>query len=238
MKKIVIATTTWYKNLNEVRAQLALKTIQEAKKCGHQIVIVDNSSYSVKKAFQEQGAIVFHQKEKGIGPSRRQVFREAVKISGPETIIAWIEPEKHSFVPLLGTLAKILENNSADLLIPRRKSLKSYPLVQQHFEWLNNYAFQVLAGINFDHCTGVRIFKSEIAHYFWEYKGEYGDKWDVLLIPIVRLLKDGKKIIEFKVDFQYPKEQKAEEEIGVAIFKKRLDQLINCFQALKQECSF
>lgn len=239
MGKIVIATTTCYESVNTVRAKLALSTVKTAINCGHQIVIVDNSdNFSVEDKLQIAGAVVYREEKPGMGNSRRQVFKRAEKMTRQDDIIVWMEPEKTPIVPYLRKMAETLINQKADLLIPRRKSLESYPLLQQHFEYLNNLAFYLLTGLNFDYCSGVRVFKKYITKYFLEYDGKYGDLWEILLIPIVRLCKDGKKIIEVEVDYIHPKKQTAQEnELSMLwpMFEKRLTQLLNTVNSLKGE---
>lgn len=235
--KLVIATTTMYEDKEEVRAQLAAKTIQEAEKQGHPIVIVDESSdESTRSHFRNLGAVVFSVEKPGMGNSRRQVIREAANLAGPDGIVAWLEPEKNDFVRSLGTIRNAMVSESADLVMPRRKSLESYPLLQQRFEILGNLAFKMLTGRGFDSWFGPRIFKSELASFFLEYGGEYGDQWDSIQIPPLRIIKTGKKAIEVEVDFTYPEEQKAEEEERFPMFRKRMEQLLNCVGAFEKEC--
>lgn len=236
MEKVVIATTTWYESPDDLRIKLAVKTIQEAKKYEHKIVVVDSSSEVVKDAFQKNGAIVFPQKEKGMGASRRQVIREAVKVAGEERVVAWLEPEKHTFIPFLGMIASAMESQSADLAIPRRKNLKSYPLYQQYAEKMGNEAFRLCTGWDLDIWFGPRVFRPVIAHFFLDYQGEYGDKWNSIHIPVLRIIRAGKKVIEVEVDYVHPLEQTTEEEGNWPMFKKRLEQLLVTVDAVEKEC--
>jgi len=237
MKPVVIATATMYKSLQDVRAQLAAATIQEAKKHGYPIVIVDESpDESTREHFRNLGAITFPAEKPGMGHSRRQVIREASNLAGPDGIVAWVEPEKHAFIPFLGMIAEVMESQSADFVSPRRKSLESYPLFQQHFEWLGNRAFQMLTGRDLDVWFGPRIFRPDIAPFFLAYQGEYGDKWDSLFVPVLRIIKAEKKVIEVKVDYTYPSEQATEEENNFLFFMRRIEQLTSLVESLEKEC--
>lgn len=61
-----------------------------------------------------------------MGYGRRLALSEALKTD--KKVIAWTEPEKVTYLPdLAKTILPILEN-SADLVIPKRKSLDSYPI--------------------------------------------------------------------------------------------------------------
>ena len=236
--KPVIVTSTLYAGLDETRARLALQTISEARKHDYDIVIVDESSPQIREAFTEAGATKVSPAETpGMGPARRQAIKEATLLTDESGIIIWIEPEKHTFVPLLQEVIEELLSESADLAVPRRKSLVSYPESQRHFEWLNNRAFQMFTGRDLDHCVGVRVFRKSFARFFLEYQGNYGDKWEMHLVAIIRGLKAGKKVIEVPVDYVHPATQTADEEGKWPVFKKRMDQLLNTIAVVEGEYS-
>lgn len=239
MKKVgvVIATSTLYPSLEEVRPRLAIKTAKISGECGYPIVVVDASpDKRVTQALEQAGAIVFKAQDPGMGPSRRQALQEAAKIAGQDGILAWLEPEKATFVPFLAEVVKYLLSQQADIVIPRRKSLESYPEFQQHFEWLNNYIFQIYTERDLDHCVGVRVFRSDITPFFLNYRGEYGDKWDSLIVPLLRIIGAGKRVVEVEIDYVHPPEQTATE--GTASdFEHRLEQLINTVRCVSGECN-
>jgi len=233
---LVIATSTLYQNLREIRARLALKTIETAKIMNIPIIISDSSpNLKIRKAFEEKGAIVFRGPIE-MGPGRRQIIEQALKISGKKTFIVWMEPEKYPLVPLL--LSIISQAESIDMIIPGRKSLKSYPLSQQYAEPIGNRIFYLLTGLKLDVWFGPRIFVPECASFFLDYQGEYGDKWDSIFIPILRAIKAGKKITGIDIDYTHPKEQTVEEEKHEIQFAmKRIQQLNLLTNALVQEWS-
>ena len=72
---------------------------------------------------------------------------------------------------------------------------------------------------------GVRIFKRDLAHYFLEYRGEYGDKWDSLFIPIINALADKRKIKSIEIDYVHDSLQTKDEENSLDFYKKRIEQL-------------
>ncbi len=232
--KSVIATTTLFEDLNEIRAKLAVRTISEARKKGYQIVVVDGSPESVKEIFRKKGAIVFGEEKKGMGASRRQAIREATKLAGPDGIVIWVEPEKTPFIPHLRQVIQCLLTEKADMVIPKRRSVESYPEIQQRFEWLANQAFQMFSGESLDVWFGPRVFRSNVSSFFLNYKGEYGDKWDSILIPVFRAIKAGLKVIGLEVDYIHPKEQTIAEN-DFAFFEKRRKQLNCLVEALRAE---
>jgi hypothetical protein len=236
LEKIVIATTTMYKDINETRARLAIETVKEARKLNYDIVVVDSSSdIKIKEDFSNWGAILLDQNYPGMGKGRRQAIGEAASIAGEKGIIVWIEPEKCTFVAEIEKLANKMITRNADMIIPKRQSVTSYPIDQQRFEWLGNYRFQELTGISLDVWFGPRIMNFETAQYFLNYKGEYGDKWDSIFIPILRALYDGKSVIGLKTNYQYPKSQTKEEQGSLDFFNKRRLQLNSLVDAMDKE---
>ena len=252
--KIVIATTTLYGSLEETRAQLAIKTIREAKGHNYKIVVVDASNKKgIGKAFRNEGAIVFPQKEKTMGQGRRQALEEAGKIVSQQGYVVWTEPEKYNFISFLEKIVAQMKRNGADLAIPFRseKSRASYPQFQRRAEDLNNLIFSwllrkkvrredlnnftslcLLKGESeIDHCVGVRIIGPKALPLFLRYKGEYGGKWASILFPVLTAIMDPeiRVMIGPRIDLMYPPEQRKEEEGELAeeMFEKRREQLRN-----------
>jgi hypothetical protein len=233
LKDIVIATTTMYKDVNETRAKLAIETVKNAGISGYKILIVDSSPDSkVRKIFSDHGALVSPQNHPGMGKGRRQAILEAANVEG-RGIIIWMEPEKCTFVPKIERLVNRMGN--ADIIIPGRTSLSSYPIDQQRFEWLGNYRFYELTGMSLDIWFGPRIMKLEGIYYFLTYKGEYGDKWDSIFIPILRAIADRKKVIDARINYHHPESQTKEEEGHLDLFNKRREQLNSLVDAMDKE---
>lgn len=235
MKSAVIATTTFYFNLDEVRTRLALKTICEARKLDYQIIVVDGSPNFIKDAFLNAGAIVLNQNEKGMGPGRRQAIREAANLAGPNGAVIWMEPEKTPLICQLNELLEYFWLKKDPLLIPGRRTLDSYPKSQQHAEWLGNRIFQMITGKDLDVWFGPRIFSTEISGFFLNYKGEYGDKWDSIFIPILRILASGKTVAGYGIDYAHPQEQTTTEENDLLMDLKRIEQLTTLVNAIRKE---
>ncbi|MDD5145330.1 MAG: hypothetical protein PHF44_00555 [Candidatus Pacebacteria bacterium] len=229
----VIATTTMYKALQDVRAKLAIETVKQASELGYEIIVVDNSPPEIKDIFRKYGAKVADSAT-GMGVGRRIAIQLANDLTGTNGVIIWMEPEKAPLVPYLAKLIEPITAGIADLVIPKRRSLSSYPLIQQHFEWLGNEAFRLLTGRVLDAWSGPRIFRPEIAPYFLNYKGEYGDQWDSIFIPVLRAIKDGKKVIGVEVNYIHPAEQTAVED-DFEMYQKRRYQLNTLIEAMEKE---
>ncbi len=233
-EKIIIATTTFYNSSSEsdkLRAGIAKRTFETAIRLGYQIIAVDGgSSQELIGEFEKIGVKVSKQIKRGIGNSRRQAFQEAY--NSKKEIIIWTEPEKRSIIKEISKIIKPIIENKADIVIPKRKSLSSYPLEQQYAESLGNLFWKQLTGTDLDMWIGVRAFRRESCSYFLNYNGEYGDKWEILLIPVINAIYDKKKVTSIEINYQHPVEQTRLEEKDLNFFKKRIEQLTSLVGAI------
>jgi len=230
--QVVLATSTMYGSLEDMRVQLALKTTDEAHRNHYPIVTVDNSPESVKDELRIHGALVHNPEQKGMGAERRQAIREAAQRAGPDGIVVWLEPEKWTFVPLLEELLQYFsEDPDLDLIVPRRKSLASYPEMQQLAEALGREGFRLATGHDLDITFGPRVFRTRIAHFFLDYKGT-PDLWDATHVPVMDAIKAGHKVTGVSVDYTHPEQQQTEDTL--AFYELRVKQLHDLAQAMAQ----
>ncbi|HLC88865.1 MAG TPA: hypothetical protein VJG49_02400 [Candidatus Nanoarchaeia archaeon] len=233
-EQAAIITTTWYNPDSEVevvRSRLALDMLRAAADLGYGVVVVDSgSSQEFVREIERYGVTVISEKHRTIGYGRRLALSEALKTD--RRVIAWTEPEKVTYLPdLVKTVAPIL-GDYADLVIPKRRSLDSYPLFQQHLEIFGNLFWRELTGTDLDMWFGPRTWHRDISHYFLDYDGEYGDKWDCIYIPVLDAVIDQKRVLGVEVDYVNPAEQTAVEEHNLGYYKKRLEQLDNLTKSL------
>ncbi|MBM3199818.1 glycosyltransferase [Candidatus Woesearchaeota archaeon] len=233
--KIVIATSTLYNPDLEsdiLRSEIAKNTIRQSTSLGYETIIVDCGSHDkLLKEFERYGAKVSNQKEKGMGNAKRQAIQEALDTK--KEIITWTEPEKQSFIKDVSKTAEPILENRADIVIPKRKSLKSYPVAQQYAEHFGNLFWKTLTGHDFDMWFGPRTWKRELSDYFLNYKSEYGDKWDIFFLPIIDMMVDKKKLLSVEVNYTHPKKQTRLEEHSLEFCKKRIYQLDNLTKAIE-----
>lgn len=232
---VVLVTTTFSPNADDLRFRLALDTCREAARCGYQLVIVDDSPPEEAKGLLEAaGATVFKQTEKGMGGSRRQVLREALA-RGAETIV-WLEPEKAPLVGLLGPCIDMVSSSGYDLVIPMRRTLESLPTYQQRSEyWANLLLAHVTKRYDLDLMFGPRVMSREAAELFLSYDGSAGDLWHILFLPVLRALAAGMNIGKVVVEYVHPPEQTAAEEGNEAMDAKRDQQRVAIVAAVQQE---
>lgn len=222
--------------MSDVRAQLALKTCDEARLHGYDLIVVDGSPCKeFKDELRARGANVIDQKEKGMGGSRRECLKAGIETGSG--VIVWLEPEKHPLVSLLEPCIELVLSGNADLVIPRRKSLAGYPHYQQWSELTANHALGNITGHpEIDFFIGPRVLSQYSAKVMSEYNqygdSPYGDNWEILFIPIIWLLGTGKKVETVVVDYVHPKEQMIEDdEVMRAKRDKQRDDLVSAMKA-------
>lgn len=240
--KVSIVMATRYQTNNEsdwVRADLARRTVEKARNLGYEVIIVDGGSKAdLLNAFESSGAILKVEPPKegettNWGLRRRMAFQIAYERNKP--VIVWTEPEKEPFISQIEKVVYPILEGKADISIPRRKSIASYPSIQQDIERFANAYWEKLTGLDLDIWFGPRAWKRDITNYFLDYKGDYGDRWEVTFVPILRAIMDGKKVADVKIDYLHPSEQTAIEEDNLDFFKKRAEQLHNVVSAVRQD---
>lgn len=232
--KTAIIGTTFYSNSEEglIKSTLTEETITKLISEGYTPIIVDGGSpKQFLKRFNSLGAKVHFQIKEGFGAGTREAIKIAYDKNFP--IIGCMELEKVSYVPEIKKTIQPLLNGKSDLVVPSRKGLDSYPLSQKYAEKYGNAFWEELTKIPLDMWFGPRTWKREVSEYFLRYCDEYGGWWDSIFIPIIDMIKDGKKVTSVEVNYQHPKNQTKFEEENLFYSKKRLDQLNNLVPALK-----
>lgn len=232
-ENVAIATSTFYNFDNPsglIRANCARNMVRRAIDLGYSIALIDGGSpQELVEEFERYGAKVFPEQERvapGIfGPGRRQSFQEAYNLN--KSVVAWMEPEKEGYVPELWKTAVPILEGKTDLVVPKRKSLETYPEFQAREEELGNMLFRNLTGYELDVWMGPRTWSRDITNYFTGYDGKFGDEWESIFMPILKAIFDKKRVTGVEIDYTHPKEQ-TEIEKGDLIFDlKRIKQL-NC----------
>lgn len=234
---IIVALTTYYPSLSNsdlCRMKLAEKTINLLAKHEFKTIILDGGSHqNFLKILQKYPIEYYQQKTKSIGQGKREVIQKT--LDKQAEIIILMEPEKVDFVKNIKYLASFIEENKADIVIPKRKSLKSYPLIQQHTETICNIYYKKLFNLDVDICFGPVLFKRDVAKYYVNYNGKYGDTWDELHIPVLDAYKNKQRVKSVQIEYTHPKEQREQEEHDVNFYKKRIhDQLIPLAEAYEE----
>ena len=188
-----------------------------ARECDYSIIVVDGSpSQEFKQALRETGATVIDQKEFGMGASRRETLNAGVAYDAE--VVVWLEPEKHPLVPLLDVCIEPIISGRAKVVIPRRKTFTNYPAYQAESERKGNAAMMQLTGLDLDYYIGPRVLSSVAAQSMATYDGKldgkqvYGDKWEILFVPLIWFIDRSWTITSVEVDYIHPAEQLIEDD--------------------------
>lgn len=234
--KLAIATTTFYGpdlESDVYRAELATDMVRKATERNYAVAVVDGGSPDeIIRVLERSGAKIFSQESKGMGPGRRQAIIEAYN-TGRE-VIAWTEPEKNAYIPEIWKTAVPIVGGRADIVVPKRKSLDSYPTAQRYAEPFGNAFWKEVTGVDLDVWIGPRTWGRKLSDYFLRYNGKYGDKWDSIFIPLMDAIFDGKRVIGVEVDYTHPKRQSEIEEHDKVFYLRRLEQLNNLMKAFEE----
>lgn len=222
-EQVAIATTTLYRPDDTVRPPLALAMVRGALEQGYRVVVVDSGSPDeFLRELEATGASLVHSSGGSMGRQRREAFEHA---SSLEDIVAWTEPEKLPYVRELWKTALPLLEDRADITVPSRPGLKSYPLLQQCVEHAGNAIWRVLTDAPLDVWFGPRTWRGDMTHYFTGYDGRHGDQWESIFVPLVDALADSRRVASVPVLYSHPLEQTRQETYDSRFVRKRLGQL-------------
>jgi len=209
MHPVVLVTATSYKSNSEadrLRSRLAVDLVKKATSQDYPIIVVDGGSLpETVEQLKQAGARIFGQQSDSMGGAIREAIQEGLKLD-PQ-VIFWTEPEKVDVVKNIDLIVRPILRSEAEMVVPKRRDLKSYPKFQQHSETLINLFWETLTKTALDISFGPKVFKKNLAQYYLEYQGGFGDRWEELNLPLARILNEGHKIKSIEVDYTHPIEQ-------------------------------
>lgn len=241
---VALVTTTRYGDTWDLRYVLACQTTAFASYAGYRVIGVDGSpNLTVALGLRRWGAIVIPEEgeERGMGPSRRQAFSYAgtslaylkspfANLEAPLYYV-WLELEKDDFVRCIPQLIEPLACGEADIVIPKRASLVTWPEFQQQSEARANAAYRDATGWDYDPMGGPVAFTHDMLQFFMtcrpEYYGvsPYAAGYIQHFAPM-EAHAAGHRIMSVTVDYRYPEAQRRKEETTLSedMRKKRLTQ--------------
>lgn len=245
MDRTAVLLTSFFKQTAEIRFHLDCQLIGNAVALDYRVVIVDASQDSVvRDAFSRIGAVVFPQLTKGIGPSRRELFRHAGEentypdASLPDIFI-WME-EKVDLIRWIPTIIAPIRSGEADIVIPSQTEMswQSYPKFQAESEQKANACYADATGRCLDVMFGPVAFSRAMLPYFVACNpADHFGVFDTYIQHIAPLeaMAHGARVVSVPIDFFYPSAQKAEEETVLleAMREKRQWQLEECMNAYR-----
>lgn len=255
-------TTTFYKSVEETRFKLAKELIRQALANDHDVVVVDGSpNPEIREDFATLGPtqlvetpklLVFAQMKRGMGGSRRELFAvardghdELMHDVGPfsplsrkaPSIFVWTEPEKVDLIRLIPKIVAPIVAGEAEIVIPYRtpEGLRTYPVFQQVSEALADLAYMEITGLSGGPMFGPVAFSREVAPLFAECEPMIAGVEDTYIqhyAPMIAFAR-GRRVEAVEVDFNYPPEQRAEEEgtLSPEMLEKRMRQATTLIRA-------
>lgn len=237
LDKVVIFLSTYYGNdePSRVRSEQALKLLRNAEALGVHAVVAEGGStnQAFLDALEEFPSVtVIRPKNTTMGPARRAALATAMA-EYPDSYYLYCDPEKDSLITAenLEAMAGRLEDG-ADIVVPRRESMESYPPFQAWIEKRANKRMNQLMDSpgadedreeDLDLWFGPKMFNDQGADSFLDYQSEL-DKWDAIIVPVKDAHEKGLNIADSVVQFKYPEDQRTNEEGSREFNQKRFEQ--------------
>lgn len=235
--KLAIVSTSLFRaerHVERARAQAAIRGLQAAQAQGAKVFLVDGGSdEGLLTEMCALGATIVKQSGKTLGAARRQAIALGARSSAE--VLVYTEIEKDTLIEALPAVTAPFLDGRAQMVVPERRSMQTYPEFQRESEKLLNKLISATTGVSLDYAFGPRIFRRADASYFLNYDGRYGDSWDSIFIPVLRAIASGMKVVGVPVDYINPPEQTLAEEQQPEIMLKRAQQLYSIGDAVAQE---
>lgn len=251
LSELIIYTATLYGNdkISEIRSELCINLLKNAKELGVKVIIKDGGSSEkfINEVKKLDNVLLIQAlpggEAKSMGADRRDALEEAVKLAGREKMqnpcFFWTEPEKDNLIAeqnLANMVAEI--RRGSNIVVPARKenAWESLPKTQRWFEQRANKRSQKLTkefsgGRHqqlLDLWFGPKMLDREGAEFFREYNKDNKrmDLWDATIVPVTEAVREGKAVGSVPVDYEYNEVQRLNEsgELKDIFTIKRLEQ--------------
>mgnify|MGYP001565291863 CR=1 FL=1 len=170
-----------------------------------------------------------------MGAVRRETLKVSMKNFGDTKYHLWLEPEKPNFPILAKNVIAELDQVGAEFCLFNRRSMDSYPPEQMYYYSFCRAVATQLVGYDLDYGFGPMIITKASAPFFFNYGGEYGDLWDAILIPRLRIIRSNLSYVVKTVDFVNDQRMTAIESGNQEMILKRVEQLQNVVPSLITE---
>jgi hypothetical protein len=184
---------------------------------------------------QVRGVVISRQKIPGMGNARREALLTGSERFPSATHYLWLEPEKPDMPEHAICLWHQMQAENTALGLFNRKSMASYPSEQAHYYLFCRVVASSLLGFDLDYAFGPMILTRASLPYFLNYRGEYGDLWDSILIPRLRTMNAGLGFSIQETDFKNDLRMKNVESGNPRFILKRIDQFNNVVRSLVAE---
>ena len=222
--------------VERIRAEIFLDTAIICANSNIELTAVykDCSKFYLEQ-LEDIGVLLFEQQTQGMGAVRREAMRFSINKFGSNHYYLWFEPEKPSFPPLAQNVTAKLGQVKAKFCFFNRRNLDSYPPEQAYYYLFCRSVASQLVGYDLDYAFGPMIMTKTSSKFFLDYKGEYGDLWDSILIPRLRIIRSNLSSIITSVDFKNDPRMTKIESGNPEMILKRVRQLQNVIPSLIAE---
>jgi hypothetical protein len=240
MKDVVAFTTIRQGNpsvvIESIRAEVFLDTVRELSILGIPCVAVfADCTPSYLAQLQRLGIVAIPQFEKEMGKVRREALQAAMDKFPSASHYFWLEPEKPNMPRFLEGMINLMQKKDAMLGLFNRTDMKSYPEEQVHYYLFCRAVASRLIGFDLDYAFGPMVVTKGGASHFLRYVGEYGDKWEAILIPRLRIIRQRFRIAILPVDFKNDPRMTDVESGKPSLILKRIEQFNNVIPSLLTE---
>lgn len=150
------------------------------------------------------------------------------------TTYGWSRKRPTIISHALATVEKMGQENSI-LGLFNRTSMESYPQEQAYYYLFCRTVASQLLGFDLDYAFGPMIITPKSIPYFLKYNGEYGDLWDSILIPRLRIIKKKLGVTIHPIYFINDSRMTAVESQNPLVILKRIQQFNNVVPPLFAE---
>ena len=225
-----------YNRVEKIRSEVSLDTAKNFQVLQiPYVAIYDECSEIYLKKLGELDVVPIPQSGKGMGVVRREAIKAGPEFYPEATHYLWLEPEKSNIPFHVTKLVETMEQNKSSLGLFNRVSMEGYPREQAFYYLFCRKVAGKLLGFDLDYAFGPMILTAASIPYFINYAGEYGDRWDSILIPRLRVIKSDLGITINKIHFLNDPRMTAVESGNPRMILKRFQQLANILPSLIKE---
>jgi hypothetical protein len=237
---VVCATTFRQGNpenpIERVRTEVFIDTAKKIANFGLPLVVVYiETQRQILDEVKRFSAILVPQQTSGMGNIRKEALLAALDRFPNAEYLCWLEPEKTDMVRFIEPMHARMTREQSALGMFKRMDMSSYPPEQTHYYLFCRAVASQLAGFDLDYAFGPMIMTRATTSYFLEYQGEYGNKWDSILIPRLRIIKAGAGLSTLPIGFRNDPRMTRAESGNETIILKRIEQLNNVVPSLIAE---
>jgi hypothetical protein len=222
--------------VERTRADVFLDTARKMKKFGLPLITsFIETDRRLCESLERLGVMLVEQRAAGMGNIRREILSTACSLVPNAAYYCWLEPEKPDIVRYIPLMIERMLQQRSILGLFNRSEMQSYPAEQAYYYLFCRAVATKLIGFDLDYAFGPMVMSPAAVRHFLEYNGEYGDKWDAILVPRLRIINQRAGFSLLPVSFRNDPRMTSVESGNPTIILKRLQQFNNIVPSLIRE---